>query len=88
MERLQAALSTLGKDEDYVVIDTPPALALPDVTELAKLVDMVIVVVRHGRVSRRSLTALSRVQRGWDNVKTGAVLVGVPRQETYSYYEE
>ena len=88
MERLQAALSTLGKDEDYVVIDTPPALALPDVTELAKLVDMVIVVVRHGRVSRRSLTALSRVQRGWDNVKTSAVLVGVPRQETYSYYEE
>jgi tyrosine-protein kinase len=87
-ERLQAALSTLGKDEDYVVIDTPPALALPDVTELAKFVDMVIVVVRHGRVSRRNLTALSRVQRSWDNVKTGAVLVGVPRQETYSYYEE
>jgi len=88
MERLQAAISTLGKDEDYVVIDTPPALALPDVTELAKFVDMVIVVVRHGRVSRRSLTALSRLQRSWDNVKTGAVLVGVPRQDTYSYYEE
>jgi tyrosine-protein kinase len=88
MERLESVLSTLGKDEDYVVIDTPPALALPDVTELAKFVDMVIVVVRHGRVSRRSLTALSRLQRGWDDVKTGAVLVGVPRQETYSYYEE
>jgi Mrp family chromosome partitioning ATPase len=88
MERLQTALSTLAKDEDYVVIDTPPALALPDVTELAKVVDMVIVVVRHGRVSRRSLTALSRLQRSWDDVKTGAVLVGVPRQDTYSYYEE
>jgi Mrp family chromosome partitioning ATPase len=88
VDRLKSVLSSLGEENDYVVIDTPPALALPDVTELAKLVDMVIVVVRHGRVSRRSLTALNRLHRSWLDVKTNAVLVGVPRQDTYSYYEE
>jgi Mrp family chromosome partitioning ATPase len=88
IDRLKSVLSFLGQQHDYVVIDTPPALALPDVTELAKLVDMVIVVVRHGHASRRSLTALSRLHRSWAEVKTSAVLVGVPRQDTYSYYEQ
>jgi hypothetical protein len=28
------------------------------------------------------------MHRGWQDVKTNAVLVGVPRQESYSYYEQ
>jgi Mrp family chromosome partitioning ATPase len=86
--RLEALLASAAKNHDYVVIDTPPALALPNVTEMADLIDVVIVVVRHGRVTRRSLNALNRLHQRWSNVKTNAVLVGVPRQETYSYYEE
>jgi succinoglycan biosynthesis transport protein ExoP len=86
--RVEALLASAAKNHDYVVIDTPPALALPNVTEMADLIDVVIVVVRHGRVTRRSLNALNRLQQRWSNVKTNAVLVGVPRQETYSYYEE
>jgi tyrosine-protein kinase len=86
--RLEALIASAGKNQDYVVIDTPPALAMPNVTELADLIDIVIVVVRHGRVTRRSLTALNRLHQRWSNVKTNAVLVGVPRQETYSYYEQ
>jgi polysaccharide biosynthesis transport protein len=88
VEQLRAVVTAAGKAADYVVIDTPPALALPNVTEIADFVDMVIVVVRHGRVTRRNLTALHRVHRGWQDVKTNAVLVGVPRQESYSYYEQ
>jgi Mrp family chromosome partitioning ATPase len=88
VERLQAALASVGKDNDYIVIDTPPALALPNVTELSGFLDEVIVVVRHGRVTRRSLSALNRLHRGWHDVKTNAVLVGVPRQDSYSYYEQ
>jgi Mrp family chromosome partitioning ATPase len=88
VERLQAALEAVGKNADYIVIDTPPALALPNVTEIAGFLDEVIVVVRHGRVTRRSLSALNRLHRGWHEVKTNAVLVGVPRQDSYSYYEQ
>jgi hypothetical protein len=60
---------------------------MPDVTELSQIVDLVLVVVRHGRVSRRSLLALTRIHRNWPDVGIGAVLVGTPRhEESYTYY--
>jgi Mrp family chromosome partitioning ATPase len=87
-KEVEKLLSALSKNTDYIVIDTAPALSLSDMTELAKLVDMVVVVVRHGRVSRRNLSALNRLHRSWPEAKTNAVFVGVPRQDSYSYYGE
>ena len=85
--RLRPVLATLRKKADYIVIDTPPALSVPDMTEIAQLVDMILVVVRHGRVSRRSLNALTRLHRQWPEVQVAAVLVGTPRHEdSYGYY--
>jgi hypothetical protein len=47
----------------------------------------VLVVVRHGRVSRRSLAALDRLHRTWPDVEVNAVLVGTPPHgDTYAYY--
>jgi Mrp family chromosome partitioning ATPase len=84
---LRPILAALRKKSNFVVIDTPPALSVPDVTELAQLVDMVLIVVRHGRVSRRSLNALTRLHRNWPEVQVAAVLVGTPRHEdAYAYY--
>ena len=85
--RLRPMIATLRKKADYVLLDTPPALSVPDMTEIAQLVDMVLVVVRHGRVSRRSLNALTRLHRNWPDVQLAAVLVGTPRHEdSYAYY--
>jgi succinoglycan biosynthesis transport protein ExoP len=85
--RLAPMLAALREKADYVVLDTPPALSVPDVTEIAQLVDMVLIVVRHGRVSRRSLNALTRLHRRWPEVQLAAVLVGTPRHEdSYAYY--
>jgi Mrp family chromosome partitioning ATPase len=85
--RLRPMIAALRKKADYVVLDTPPALSVPDVTEIAQLVDMVLIVVRHGRVSRRSLNALTRLHRSWPDVQLAAVLVGTPRHEdSYAYY--
>lgn len=85
--RLRPMIAALRKKADYVLIDTPPALSVPDMTEIAQLVDMVLIVVRHGRVSRRSLNALTRLHRNWPEVQLAAVLVGTPRHEdSYAYY--
>ena len=85
--RLRPMIAALRKKADYVVVDTPPALSVPDMTEIAQLVDMILIVVRHGRVSRRSLNALTRLHRQWPEVQVAAVLVGTPRHEdSYTYY--
>ena len=87
-ERIEEMLESLAHEADYIVIDTAPALSVPDMTELSGLVDIVVLVVRHGRVTRRNLAALSRLSRTWNGIRKNAVLVGVPRLESYSYYGE
>jgi len=84
---VRALLETLSKTADFIVLDTPPALAMPEMTEISELVDTVLIVVRHGRVSRRSLLALTRSRRSWRSADVAAVLVGTPRgDESYAYY--
>src|SRR5262249_43006844 len=56
--RLPALLDALPSGSDFVVIDTPPALLVAGMAELAQSVDAVVVVVRHGAVHRRRLRAL------------------------------
>jgi Mrp family chromosome partitioning ATPase len=71
---------------DVVMIDTPPALVTVEMAELSRNVDQVIVVVRQGRVSRRSLRALARQTQSWRAKITGAVLTDAPMEERHSYY--
>lgn len=85
-KQIAALLDEVGKRVDYIVVDTPPALATADMTELAKVVDVVLIVVRHGRISRRALAALRKLANRWPTEQTSAVLVDTPRQESTTYY--
>ena len=78
-------LGTLA-DADILMLDTPPALVTVEMAELSRRVDAVILVVRQGRVSRRSLRALARQTKGWKAQITGAVLTDAPQEERHSYY--
>jgi len=84
--RLPELLETLGSGADVVVLDTPPALATVEMAELSASVDAVLVVVRHGGVTRRSLVALSRQAEGWRADIVGAVLTDSPAEEDEYYY--
>lgn len=79
-------LQAMREEAQLVVIDTPPALLTADMTELAELIDMVIVVVRQGYVSRRSLRSLARHAEGWHTNIAGAVLTDVPTSSEYATY--
>lgn len=86
-DRLSALIREASERADYVIVDTPPALSVADVTELAKLADLVLVVVRYGQASRRNLDALRRLHRTWPTVDIRAVMVDTPVDgDTYSYY--
>jgi Mrp family chromosome partitioning ATPase len=87
MKRVAPILEQLRAHSDFVIIDTPPAILTVELAELAGVVDQVLVVVRHGRVSQRSLRSLSRQARIWPAEVAGAVLTDAPaRQQDYAYY--
>jgi non-specific protein-tyrosine kinase len=84
--RIPELLESLGKNADVVILDTPPALATVEMAELSGFVDAVLVVVRHGRVTRRSLVSLNRQAEGWRADIVGAVLTDSPSEEDEYYY--
>jgi polysaccharide biosynthesis transport protein len=84
--RIPELLRSLGSNADVVILDTPPALAAVEMAELSGFVDGVLVVVRHGRVTRRSLVALNRQSEGWQTDIVGAVLTDSPSEEDEYYY--
>jgi Mrp family chromosome partitioning ATPase len=84
--KLPALLERLPSDADFVVIDTPPALLVAGMAELAQSVDGVIVVVRPGFVHRRRLRALARQTASWHARLIGAVLNDSPGSEGYMAY--
>jgi Mrp family chromosome partitioning ATPase len=85
--QLPTVLQRLPSDVDFVVVDTPPALLVAGMADLAQSVDGVIVVVRHGLVHRRRLRSLGRQARSWRARLLGAVLNDTPVQEGgYSSY--
>jgi len=87
VDRLTSLIEEASQSADYVIVDTPPALSVADVTELAKLADIVLVVVRYGQASRRNLDALRRLHRTWPAVDIRAVMVDTPADgDTYTYY--
>jgi polysaccharide biosynthesis transport protein len=84
--RIPALLADFGEEADLVILDTPPALATVEMAELAPYVDFVLVVVRHGRVTRRSLQTLSRQAEGWRSEIIGAVITDSPPDSDEYYY--
>jgi capsular exopolysaccharide synthesis family protein len=71
----------------WIIVDAPPIASVTDSLLLAKLVDTVLVVVRHGEVdrklARRCLNSLSKTEARL----AGVLLNGVnPKQDSYHRY--
>ena len=71
----------------WIILDAPPIVSVTDPLLLAKLADMVLMVVRYNQVdrklARRSLVALQRT----DARVVGVVFNGIdPKSDSYHYY--
>lgn len=86
MAKVPDLLQELRKRADFVVLDTPPALLTVEMSELSGLIDSVLVVVRHGRVTQRNLRSLNRQARTWSAEMTGAIVTDATGEDQYSYY--
>jgi len=87
-EAMQRVLTELRGQFDYVIFDTPPALAVTDATVLGASADAVILVLRAGETeetaAQRTVELFRRVQAR----VAGTVLNGVEKaRDRYYYYD-
>lgn len=98
-DRLRELLRTLRGRFDYVIVDTPPALAVTDATLVGALADGVVLTLRSHKVTREEARLVRDRLRQADIKVLGAVLnryralqAGVARgyryAETYGYGAE
>jgi Mrp family chromosome partitioning ATPase len=72
---------------DVVLLDTPAALLTVEMAETSRLVDRILVVVRQGRITQRSLRSLERQSRSWEAPIAGVVMTDTPAgADQYSSY--
>jgi succinoglycan biosynthesis transport protein ExoP len=89
-ERLTTLVNTWKDDYDYVVIDSPPVLAVADALILARLVDTTLLVTRHGLSTQKSLERAYYTLHDMESRKVDIVVNGVQRtsvsfNEFYGY---
>jgi Mrp family chromosome partitioning ATPase len=84
---LATLLRQLRASYDFIIMDTPPALLTVEMADLGQHIDLVLLVIRQGKASQRSLRTLNRHAQKWPAELVGAVLTDAPGQQSYgSYY--
>ncbi len=85
---MQALLEKMRKVYTHIVIDSPPVLSVTDAVVLARIVDAVVLVVRHGKsdknVMRRARDLLARSGAPMAGLVLNAVDMHSP--DYYGYY--
>ncbi|MGA1981440.1 MAG: polysaccharide biosynthesis tyrosine autokinase [Acidobacteriaceae bacterium] len=87
-EAMKALLEKLGKLYTHVVIDSPPILSVTDAAILGRMVDAVVLVVRHGKSSKNVMRRARDLMIRSGAPVAGLVLnaVDVASPEYYGYY--
>ena len=83
--RMKALIERLREITDFVVIDSPPILAVPDVKLIADLADTVLLTVRWERSARDAVVTAADVFRDFGIGLSGSVLTRVDAKR-YQYY--
>ena len=84
-EKMVALLDELKRVFDFVLIDTPPALAVSDAVVMGPHLDGAILVVRCGQTSRDALQS-AREMLDKHKIKTVGVIINDVRARDYDYY--
>jgi len=87
-EAMRRMLVQFAETYDYVIIDSPPVLSVTDAIILGRMVDAVVLVIRHGRANRSVLRRAYDLLRRSGAPLAGLVLnaVDLSSPEYYGYY--
>ena len=84
-EKMAVMLDELKKVFDYILLDTPPALAVSDAVVMGPHLDGAILVVRGGQTSRDALRS-AREMLDKHKIRTVGVIINDVRVRDYGYY--
>ena len=89
-KRMQALVSGWSATYDYVLIDSPPVLAVADAVIVSRFADVTLLVARHSQCTQKSLDRAYRTLRTVESGNIGIVVNGVRRNsvsfdEFYGY---
>lgn len=89
-ERMKALINDLYARFNFVIIDAPPLMGMPDSISLSTLVDGTILVIRAGKTPRAALLESRRLLDSVNARLLGVILNGVKEGDLkfgyYSYY--
>ena len=93
-KQMESLIENLRSEYDFVLIDTPPVLAVTDASILARLTDAAILIIRYGAAQRqvvqRCIDILDRSSAHLLGVAVNAVDFNAPEYSEYygrKYYE-
>ena len=88
--KIQEIIYALQSLYEFIIIDSPPVIGLPDSIYLSKVVDGTVLVVRAGETPLKALRETKRVFRDINAKILGVVLNGVKKSDlkygAYNYY--
>ena len=89
-EKMSSLVRAWSEYFDYVLIDSPPILAVADARILSRLTDTTLLVARHGRSTQKSIERAYTTLNDIENRNVGVVVNGVHRNsvsfsEFYGY---
>src|SRR5262249_45745673 len=88
-DRFAQVLTSLAKNYDMVIVDSPPVLAVTDPVLIGKAAGATLMVVRHGRHSAAELRETTRHLLSAGVTVNGVLLTDVPASATtYGAYSE
>jgi polysaccharide biosynthesis transport protein len=84
--RMRSLVSSWSAGYDYVLIDSPPVLAVADAAILSRFADLTLLVARHGQSTQKSLERAYRTLRKVEGGKIG-IVVNAVRRDSASFDE-
>ena len=85
-ERFNELIDILCSTYDYVLIDTPPVLAVADATIISRFTENIVLLVHAGSTSKRNFEAAREAIRGVGVTLNGAILNKVPKHKAGDHY--
>jgi polysaccharide biosynthesis transport protein len=85
--RMDEALDILKTKYDYILLDSPPVIAVTDTMVMARKSDMLTLVVRVGQADKNVIKRAKELLENINISIAGAIINGIHPQKYYSTYE-